>query len=469
MNDDPFRRLLSRYAPGLMVIVLIALASSIFIFLRGESETEGRVMWTFIRERVPVYKEVVKDWHLEGREKVHFRIFDYSSLYQRAMSGFFSGTPLPDMIEIGQNASQTWRGPLEAVGFHELTHHMEKDGLFEVIHRPSLTMWTHEGHIFGLPADVHPVLLCYRADIFEAAGIDVSKLDTWERFFLETKDLVIDHDGDGKPDQYVFEFDENAALVGGMMIRQAGGGYFDASGYPILDCEENVHVLSRLADWANGPDKVTGNLNLLSAAGNRLRAEGFVLSWLIPDWRSRNVETNIPSLSGKLKVMPMPAWTENGRRTSTWGGTMLGFPKTAKDFASNWEFAKRLYLSPELMRVSWREFRVITPVASLWSDPVFDEPVPFYSNQPLGRLFLDQADDIPYRTSSPYYELAANEFGVAVSRLNRYVRENAIEDPEQIRDKAREVLERAQSRLLEQMERNRFQAELLNQSKDTAS
>jgi len=461
MRKGPLRRLSDRYPPGLVVILLVAVVASTYVFFRSEEEFDGRVMWTFIRERLPVYEQVIEEWNLKGKAEVRFRVFDYNSLYQRAMSGFFSGTPLPDMIEIGQNASQTWRGPLEAVGFRELTQQMEKDGLFDIIHGPSLTMWTHDGHIFGLPADVHPVLLCYRADVFEAAGIDVTELTTWDKFFEATAGLVLDHDGDGTKDQYVLEFDENGPLVAGMMVRQAGGGYFNEDGYPILDCEANVRVLTRLADWASGPDKVTGDLDLMSAAGNRLRAEGFVLSWLIPDWRSRNVEMYIPALSGKVKVMPLPAWEEGGRRTSTWGGTMLGFPKTAPNFQSNWEFAKRLYLSPELMRLSWKKFRVITPVASLWDDPVFDEPVPFYSNQPLGRIFLNQADDIPYRTSSPYFELAASEIGVAVSRLNRHVREYAVEDHEEIRKKAREVLGRAQERILTQMQRNRFQAELL--------
>jgi arabinosaccharide transport system substrate-binding protein len=456
-NRHPF----DHFPPSLAAIIGIAFVAAIYILLRDEEPPDGQVMWTFIADRVPVYEAVVSEWELPEKDRVAFQVFDFASLYQRAMSGFFSGTPLPDMIEIGQNAAQTWRGPLDAVGFHDLTEAMKRDQLFSVIHPPALTMWTHRGHIFGLPADVHPVLLAYRADVFEAAGIDVSRLDTWDAFFAATAQLVIDKDGDGTPDQYVFEFDENGPLVASMLIRQAGGGYFNADGYPILDCKENIHVLARLADWATGADKVTGDLNLMSAAGNRLRAEGYVLSWAMPDWRSKTIETYIPSLSGKLKVMPLPAWQPGGRRTSTWGGTMLGFPKSSSHFARNWEFAKRLYLSAELMRRSWREFRVITPVAALWDDPVFDEPVPFFGNQPLGRMFIGQTHDIPYRTSSPYFELATIEFGVAVSRLTRLARDHAIEDIHELEAQARLLLQRAQRRVLQQMNRNRFQMDLL--------
>ena len=43
--------------------------------------------------------------------------------------------------------------------------------------------------------------------------------------------------------------------------------------------------------------------------------------------------------------MPLPCMDPlEGRRTSVWGGTMLGISKTTKDLDTAWTFARQLYL-----------------------------------------------------------------------------------------------------------------------------
>ena len=215
-------------------------------------------------------------------------------------------------------------------------------------------------------------------------------------------------------------------------------------------------MLAKLANWAAAPGKLTGDLDLYSGAGHRLRAEGFVLSWIVPDWRSIQMEMFIGALAGKLKLMPLPAWEEGGRRTSCWGGTMLGFPKSAGNFDKNWEFAKRLYISRELAVRSWREFGVLTAVKEFWDDPVFDEPNAYYCNQPKGRLFIEQAGDVPVRSSSPFEPVALREVATALSTLIRYAHDNGIDEAEGLMGRAAELLAVAQGNVLRQMERNVF-------------
>ncbi|HKJ91312.1 MAG TPA: hypothetical protein VJ960_09295, partial [Oceanipulchritudo sp.] len=143
-------------------------------------------------------------------------------------------------------------------------------------------------------------------------------------------------------------------------------------------------------------------------------------------------------------------------RTSCWGGTMLGFPKEKDNFEKNWEFAKRLYLSRELAVRSWKETGVLTPVKAFWDDPVFSEPNPFYSGQPTGRLFIEQAEDVPVRSSSPYRNLAVQELANAFNSLLGEARRKGLEDPSALEAAARQVLDQAQKNILRQMERNQF-------------
>jgi len=450
-------QLTSRIPIGVLVMLILAGFSSIYILFRPSVKEDGLVCWTFATVRAPLYQEIFDALEKEGQPKVKVELIEARALSRRTLSGFFSGTPLADMVEIERAyASSTWRGPLEAVGFLDLTDRLHEEGLYEQINEPSFSPWTSRGRIFGIPNDVHPVLLCYRADIFEAAGIDVEELDTWDKYFAATAPLVKDLTGDGNPDQFVFELQETEGATVSALLTQAGGGYFDDDEKPILNCPINIRVLAKLVDWATGPDKMTGDVEFLSGAGNRLRSEGFVLSWVVPDWRAYYNKLYMGSLKGKVKLMPLPAWEEGGRRTSVWGGTMIGVPKTGKNIEKSWELSKRLYLSHELSMKSWTENGVLTPYKVFWDDPIYREPDPYFSNQPIGLMFIDQAPHVPKRTSSPYFYPAMRELTNALTSLVFYARRNEVENIEELEIKAAEFLQRAQDNVSLMISRNTF-------------
>ena len=114
------------------------------------------------------------------QRRVHILLLSGNVLQRRLLSGFLSGTPLPDLVEAYvQIVAQAFKGPLEDVGFVDLTDMVRAEGLTSRSMR-RLLPWTSRGRIFGLPHDVHPVLLAYRADLVEAAGIDVAAIETWD-------------------------------------------------------------------------------------------------------------------------------------------------------------------------------------------------------------------------------------------------------------------------------------------------
>src|SRR5262249_11825779 len=134
-------------------------------------------------------------------------------------------------------------------------------------------------------------------------------------------------------------------------------------------------------------------------------------------WRNE-----IPQLAGKVKLMPLPAWTRGGRRTSVWGGTMLGILRTAPDVDACWQFAKHLYLSPDLARELYTRGAIITPLRTMWDARVFDKPDPLFSGQPKGRMYIDLAPQVPARNSSPFGFIASTRLQNAVVELARISR-----------------------------------------------
>ena len=92
-------------------------------------------------------------------------------------------------------------------------------------------------------------------------------------------------------------------------------------------------------------------------------------------------------MEGKIKLMPLPAWKPNGRRTSVWGGTMLGIAKSTSDFEAAWQFAKHLYFSEELAESVYKTIGIISPVKETWNKPFYDK-TKFVFLQPGSRATL---------------------------------------------------------------------------------
>jgi arabinosaccharide transport system substrate-binding protein len=196
---------------------------------------------------------------------------------------------------------------------------------------------------------------------------------------------------------------------------------------------------------------------MFTGSGERLRAEGIVLAWLAPDWRAGRTMQNIQSLSGKMKLMPLPPWEEGGLRTSVWGGTMFGFPRNNKNFDDAWKFGKALLFNRDVARSFWETLMIISPVVEFWDDPIYDQKMEFYSDQAIGRLLIEMAPDVPHRSSSVYYPLAVAEVANALNRLSREARTRGIRERELLHVMVAREMGIAQENVVRIVERNIFQ------------
>lgn len=447
---------LDALSPAAWVIVVLAAGSSLAVLAMPSPEVTGSALWTFSRVGAHVYQPVVKQWNREHTPKVTISLFSSQALERRMLSGFLSRTPLPDMLEVDINVvPRAFRGPLESVGFVDLTDRLREEGILDQINPSSFSPWMSRGRIFGLPRAVHPILLCYRADLVEAAGIDVSQIETWEDFARIMRPLMEDHNGDGEPDRYLLAlWLIQHDLIEALML-QAGGSYFDEDGALVLNSAINAHVLATIVSWCVGPDRITADLPD-TASGYKLRIDGYAVAYLMPDWVCARWKRDIPNLSGKVKLMPLPAWTKGGRRTSVFGGTMLGITRQARDFNESWQFAKHLYLSRDVARTLYRTADAISPVTTFWDDPVYDEPDPYFCGQAKGRLFIEQAPFVPRRVASPYTSLARTHIVDITMRLAEYAQSHGRYTAAELEPETRRLLDEAQASLQRQMDKNVF-------------
>src|SRR5690606_15968450 len=159
---------------GAWLVVVAAVVSSLIYLLWPVPERQGRDLWLFSPPNAPPYEAAATTWnaaHPEPRDHLRVSLIQYQALERRLVAAFTAGAPVADLVETESQAmARAFAGPVEDVGFVDLTERLEREGLFERINRPSFALWTSRGRTFALPHDVHPVLLGYRADIVEAAG-----------------------------------------------------------------------------------------------------------------------------------------------------------------------------------------------------------------------------------------------------------------------------------------------------------
>lgn len=455
-------------AAGMAAIVVLAVLSTFVVLLWRPPQARGRTFWLFAEAHRRMYEPLIAGWNAgadtdPSRVRIDMHLLSLPALERRMLASFFAETASADVMEVERKvAGRAFTGPLESVGFADLTERLEREGILGRVNPPSFSPWTNRGRIFGLPHDVHPVLLGYRADLVEAAGIDVSTIETWDDF-IRVMSPLMEPDAAGKPKRYLLNMWESNADHLEVLLLQAGGGFFDEKLNVTMDSEVNARVLATVAGWCAGPGRIAADAPNFSLSGNQLKAEGFVVCSFMPDWMCDIWKHEIPTLSGKLKLMPLPAWEKGGRRTSVWGGTMLGIPKTAAkdeaDFQKLWEFAKHLYLSDELARELWRRGGIVTPVRSHWSDPIFDEPSEYFSAQPVGRRYIEMAPFIPARSSSPYNTLAMQRMQRALTDLTDEVRAAGGMSQEKRLERARVHLAVAQEQVAALLSRNVFQTQ----------
>lgn len=442
---------------GVWVIASLLVISAAMVLFRSEPQRGDLQFWVFSPEHRAMYIPMIEDYEQSSSVKLDVPLMSIAAIQSRMMSGFFGGLPTADMIEVEKAAvGQAFMGPPDSIGFRDLTDRLREEGLLDQFNPPSLSPWSVNGRVFGLPHDVHPVMLAYRADITEAAGIDLTQATTWDKYFELLAPLMADTDADGKPDHTPLNFWFTQQDMIETLMLQGDGQLFTPEGTPTIDTERNAQLLATMVSWCVGPNPVAIDIDEFSAAGHQARVNAVAIGYMAPDWMCSIWKMHVPGIAGKMKLMPLPAFEPGGRRTSVRGGTMLGFPKTSEQFERSWDYAKLLYTSPQIARELYRQVDIISPVRSLWDDPVYNEPDPFFMNQRKGTMYIELAPTIPLRPSSPYNKQSAIDVRDAAIGLEQWARSERKYEIEELLPKARELLARTQKKTIIRMERNAF-------------
>lgn len=278
----------------------------------------------------------------------------------------------------------------------DLTDLLQAGGYLDRFPAGRMAPWTVNGRIHGLPHDIHPCVLLYRKDLYDRFGVDPKQCGTWADF-VQAWVAAREKNGGALPFDPLFLSATGSAQFQCLLL-QAGADPFDGRGGVTLREPAAAQVLTFYRDLFTRHKLARGmSGNGYAAADYQSIRDGQGVAMIAPDWYLGLVEHNCGDLAGKWAVAPLPAWTPGGRRTSTWGGTMIGISRYSRHPEAAWALVQAAYLelTPEAAAARFRATRILAPDRLRWNDPVFHEATPYFGSQPLGELLAGLADDVP--------------------------------------------------------------------------
>jgi lactose/L-arabinose transport system substrate-binding protein len=306
------------------------------------------------------------------------------------------GTGLPDVVSVENQESEIFwaQFPDCFANLRELGYTEEMSAGFPDYKRIELEV----GDVaYAMPWDSGPVMMFYRRDMYEAAGVDPATITTWAEFAEAGAKVMA-----ANPGVVMIQSDING---GSEFFRMIGGEhgcqYFenDASAIAINSaaCAETLDTVKSMvdaglmtpADWV---EKLTSN------------NANTVATQMYGGWYEGSIRTNAdPAQSGLWGVYRMPSLTADGPRAANLGGSALAISNTSENKEAAFAFVSHALGTVEGQVTMLREFGLVPSLLAALEDPYVQEPLEFWGGQ---QVWVDTlatlADVVPMR-GTPYF------------------------------------------------------------------
>jgi cellobiose transport system substrate-binding protein len=250
---------------------------------------------------------------------------------------------------------------------------------------------TSDGKLLGLGTDVGSMAMCYRTDLFQAAGLptdreQVSALwPTWQKF------IEVGQQFSAKSPKAKF-VDAATNVFNTVLVQNAGAGtgytYFDKSDKFVMG--ENPDVK---AAWDTTVSMINANLSAGLQSFSDQWTTGFKQAQFAtiacPAWMTGVIEGNAgEAAKGKWDIAKAPG---NG---GNWGGSFLAVPKQSKHQDEAVKLAKYL-TSPEAHIEAFNAVGNLPSSTKALEDPtVLAKKNEYFSNAPTGEIFAAGAKEL---------------------------------------------------------------------------
>nr|WP_019482379.1 MULTISPECIES: extracellular solute-binding protein [unclassified Arthrobacter] len=243
---------------------------------------------------------------------------------------------------------------------------------------------TPDGKLIGYGTDVGPQGVCYRADLFEDAGLPTDRDEvaallggTWDSYFEAGRDFVAASDG-------VAWFDSAGATYQGM-INQVENAYENEDGTVIAADNAEVKEIYETVVAASVDDNLSAHLGQWSedwTAG--FQSDAFA-TMLCPGWMLGVIEGNAEGVEGWDIANVFPGGGGN------WGGSYLTVPVQGENQAEAKKLADWLTAPEQQIKAFNAKGTFPSQVEALESTDLLDATNEFFNDAPTGEILAERA------------------------------------------------------------------------------
>ena len=317
---------------------------------------------------------------------------------------------LPDIFLMQDNSFQKY-----ATNYPDIFVDLTDKGIdFTQFSEAKVAYSTLDGKNYGVPFDNGAAISCYRTDMLEEAGYTVDDFTdiTWDDFMEKAK---VVKEKTGEP---ILTQQAGSTDIIMMMIQSVGASCFTEDGKAnIVDNEavkKAVEIYSQMVkdgtllevtDW----DQYVASINNGTVAGVINGCWIMATVTAQDDQSGKWAITNMPKMEG---VGEASNYSNNGG--SSWAVTSnCKKPDLAVDFLKS-TFGGSTELYDDLIAKG-----ALATWAPAGDSDVYNQEVPFFSNDKVYAKIVDFATKTPSNVTGPFYYDARDAIGVALSQITQ--------------------------------------------------
>ncbi|MEH1013001.1 extracellular solute-binding protein [Micromonospora sp. CPCC 206060] len=250
---------------------------------------------------------------------------------------------------------------------------------------------TPDGKVLGLGTDVGSMALCYRSDLFKAAGLPTDREQvgalwpTWDAFIEQGKKFA----AADKKNKFV---DSATNFYNVVLMQTAGQGsgytYYDKSNKLVIDSNPDVRTAYELTAKMIAAG-LSNNLQSFSNEWNAGFKNGTFATIACPAWMTGVIKGQAgDAAAGKWDVAKAPG---NG---GNWGGSFLAVPKSSKHAKEAAELVKFLTSAKGQVEAFKKVGNLPSSPQALADPAVAESSNEYFSKAPVGKIFAAGASEL---------------------------------------------------------------------------
>ncbi|WP_246580947.1 extracellular solute-binding protein [Deinococcus aestuarii] len=319
------------------------------------------------------------------------------NVYDRGLAGCAAGgADLPDVYSIENNEAEVFWARFPDC-FTDLNT-LGADRLVQNFPAFKWTELTANGRRYAMPWDSGPVVMFYRRDLYQQAGVNPATINTWDDFIAAGRKMNAKF-GNGVKMATISNGQDDEWFR--MLANQNGCFYFDNEARQVTvarpGCVAALNTIKRLydanvvatGDWGG---QIT-NIKAGKTAGAMFGA-----------WYEGTVRTNAPDQRGKWGVFPMPASRVGGVRAANLGGSALAIPSASRNKAAAYAFLQHALGTTDGQVTMLKSQGLVPSLLAATRDPYAAQPQAYWGNQRIWQTVLNTLGDVPQARGTQYFQ-----------------------------------------------------------------